>query len=583
MTGTARSEGSPHGLAARLRAAGALRELVELALHAAVAALVFRSVLPWLADSILPDPLDPRFNLAVLRWGAARMGEGFVGVWSAPWLHPTPLALALSDHLLGLVPLFWGLERLCGSETTAYGLLLLGSFALTGWGTSHLLRRVGARTWIAFLLGVAVAYAPWRIDQLPHLQMLWAPALPWVLWAFDRLLARPVPRRAVTFVALYLLAVSAGGYLALLVHLPLAAIAVARLLGSRRRLLTGPAARRLAATALTCAALAVPFFLPYVVARAELGLERRPAEIRRYAATAASWLAPAARSGYARLAPAGWVEPERALFPGFLLGGAALLGAWGWRVRRGRRWAPLERGLLAAGALAAALAHAPVFVAAARIVPGLDGLRVPTRAQPFVLLALALLAARGLEAVARRRRAWARLGGIALAALALAPELLPAPLPERERIRIERRQELPDHLRLLAERPEARGVAVLPIVGGAAETARMLRAAVHGRPIVNGHSGYEPWTLRAARRACRYPAAMLDTACLATLRSLAVTHLVVEDRDFRAPAGGDEIGPRFGSIVPPALAGELELQVADDEALLIALRPVASAKLPGRP
>ena len=58
------------------------------------------------------------------------------------------------------------------------------------------------------------------------------------------------------------------------------------------------------------------------------------------------------------------------------------------------RW---ERGLFLVGLFFALLALPVVFAPLQRVVPGLDGLRVPTRVYPFVSFALVFFAARGLD------------------------------------------------------------------------------------------------------------------------------------------------------------------------------------------
>lgn len=558
----------------RLPVEGWVGAALELFGHLAIALLVFPQVACWMPEAIFPDRGDPRLIVTILRWGSQHSLLD-PAVWHAPWLFPHRSALAFSDHLLGVVPFFEGFRRLLGSDAAAYGSLFLASYALTSWGTQRLLLRWRAPTFLAWVLGLAVAYAPWRTDQIPHLQMLWQPGLPWLFLAFDRLLARPRWLRVPPFLLLYALTVSAGSYLAYLSHLVLLVLLGVRLSSTRKRLLRARAQVILGSTALAALAVAWPFFFPYLQARAALGLVRSPAEIEQYAARFESWFSPAVRSAYAPLWPEGWVQPEQALFPGFLLSLLTLAGLGSLPFLRGGRampWSCLERGLALAGLLFLLLAHRDPFLLLARILPGLDGMRVPTRGAPFFLLGCAVLAGRGARIVQQRLgargRSWASAGMLLL----LLPDLSPRVFPASERIVLERPEELPSVHRVLAQREDVRAVALVPVPRGEWATLEMLRATVHRRPIGAGHSGFEPWTVRAQEYHCRYPEAQLGDFCHGALEELGFTHLIVRDVGLRSPLRADEVWGRVGSVLAPEVADRFELVAWDEEHLLFALR-----------
>ncbi len=549
----------------------------EVLVHGGAALVAFPQVPSWMARAIFPDGLDPRLVLAILRWVETHWTLGG-DLWHAPWLYPNRWSLAFSDHLFGMVPVFSLLHRLLGSESAAYGTLFLASFVLCSWGTARLLERLGSSAVPAHLLGLAVAYAPWRTDQISHLQMLWQPALPWLFLAFDRLLTRPSIGRAGAFLGWYLLHVSGGSYLAYFAHLVLGLQLTVRFFRTRRRLLRARALLRLAVTAGVAAGLAMPFFLPYLQARREHGLARPAWEIERYAAEATSWLSPAPRSAYAGLWPEGWVRAEKALFPGFLLGSLAVLGGF-LSIRRGNRWSSLELGLLLSGVAFALLAHRGPYLALARVLPGLDGMRVPTRGAPFVLLALAVLSARaivGLERAFRKRwgHRWRtmQLSGVLLGVVLLAPDLWPRRFEVWERIVVERPEELPDVDRSLGRLEQVRGVAIVPVPGGVWATLEMLRAAHHGKPIGPGQSGYLPPSLRAQAYHCRYPERQVEEWCLGALLELGFSHLLVRDAGLREPLGPGEIWARVGSVLAPDVAQSFELLAWDRESMLFRIR-----------
>lgn len=540
--------------------------------------LAFARVLPDLAHAVVREARDPLLVLTVLEWGRQTLPWDFAAFWNPPFFFPLRLALALSDHLTGLVPLYAALRALGAPAALAYNALLLASFPVAGLSVAYVLRRAGRGAVAAALAGAAFAFSPWRLAQLNHLQMLWIPGMALAIWSLDRLLARPDARRAALFLGAYALAVSGGSYLAYQVHLPLAAVALVRLARTRRRLVARRRWTLLVGVALLAGGLALALFWPYVEARRTLGLERPAREIETYGARPAGWLTPAPRTLLARLVPDDWPRHEQSLFPGLALVAGAALGAAAFARGRAPRPSCFERALFVSGAAALALMHAPVYLAAARLLPGLDGMRVPTRFALFVALALAALAARGFDRLCAVRSPARRRAGLAVAAALLLVETWPLAIPASERIAAPREAAEPPYVAFLAAHGEVRATAVLPAGRDVPETYRMFAATRHRRPIANGYSGYAPQPLRRLVRRCRYPEARVDAVCIALLRELGVSHLVVEDRLYRGAIGAEALGPRFGSLVTSEVAPELRIVFSDAEALVMEIEP-----LPGTP
>jgi hypothetical protein len=146
-------------------------------IYVAITAWIGRDVLSSLGTTIAGDPGDPILNAAILAWNSVQVP------WTSAWFqfpifHPTPGALTLSEHLLGIsvvaTPIYW----VTGNALTTYNLTLLLSYPLSGLAMFLLVRRLTGSTAAAFLSGLAFAFAPYRASQLPHIQMLasfWAP------------------------------------------------------------------------------------------------------------------------------------------------------------------------------------------------------------------------------------------------------------------------------------------------------------------------------------------------------------------------------------------------------------------------
>ena len=95
-----------------------------------------------------------------------------------PIFFPARATLTFSEHLLGLSviasPLYW----LTGDLVVTYNIVLLLTFPLCAIAMYALVFRLTGSAAGAFVAGLAFAFAPYRISQLPHIQMLatfWAP------------------------------------------------------------------------------------------------------------------------------------------------------------------------------------------------------------------------------------------------------------------------------------------------------------------------------------------------------------------------------------------------------------------------
>jgi hypothetical protein len=169
-----------------------------------------------------------------------------------------------------------------------------------------------------------------------------------------------------------------------------------------------------------------------------------------------------------------------------------------------------------------------------RLLPGFDLIRVPSRLFVLTLLALAVLAAMGLDRLLARLSGKRRAAAGAGAILLLTAELAAFPL-ETRRYTID----LPAIDRELASRPRPFTVVELPVAdpANATQSARlnshyMLHSMAHWQPMVNGYSGIIP---PRHERLFRILTAFPDTASLGELEALGVRYAVVH-REFYGDA-----------------------------------------------
>ncbi|HEU5127528.1 MAG TPA: hypothetical protein VFU12_06015 [Glycomyces sp.] len=117
------------------------------------------------------DAGDPLLLTYILGWVGRSLREDPAGIWDTNSFWPVTDAYLFTDTLLGYAP-----AALFATDTTSalivYNVLYMGSFALAFLGAYALLRQLGARVAGSAVAAAAFAYAPWKLGQAGHLQVL---------------------------------------------------------------------------------------------------------------------------------------------------------------------------------------------------------------------------------------------------------------------------------------------------------------------------------------------------------------------------------------------------------------------------
>jgi hypothetical protein len=332
------------------------------------------------------DPGDSLLNVFLLAWNARALPltERW---WNLPQFYPVPGAMAFSEHLVGLAPLTTPVIALTGNPLLAYNVAFLLSFPLCAITAHALAFHLTKRHDLAFVAGIAFAFAPYRMSQLAHVQVLSSYWMPLALLGLHRFVDDRRWRSLVLFAgAWYFQALACGYYLFYLSVL----IGVWMLWFVVGRMAWRDVARIAVAWSVAIVAL-VPFALGYLRYLDAYGFSRGREEIESFSADLVSVLS---ASGTLRLW--GWLNvfdrPESALFPGVTLVGVIVAGAI-----LGMRTAPAgdvtrrrQAGAVAAAAIVLALvAVTPLWVGPWRLEPG--GVRLLSVGTPGKPLAIALL------------------------------------------------------------------------------------------------------------------------------------------------------------------------------------------------
>jgi len=298
--------------------------------------------IPWdLGDSLL--------NAWILAWDAdhlLRFAAGdftaLRGFWNANIFHPEPLTLAYSEHLVAQAVQILPVYALTGNIILSYNLLFLSTFVLSGLGMYLFVREITGSSRAAFAAGLIYAFAPYRLPQFAHLQVLSSQWMPFTLYFLRRYFDVHTTSRGIWCLvgaAAALVAQNLSNGYFLMFFSPMVAVYAFYEMTTRGLWAAPRVWAAMAATGAAVALLTVPFLLPYLELR-RLGFPARSlTEVATYSADVLSyWTSPAESHVWGRAMRA-FPKNEGDLFPTLsalvlaLAGLAASVGS-AWRISR---------------------------------------------------------------------------------------------------------------------------------------------------------------------------------------------------------------------------------------------------------
>ena len=132
--------------------------------------------------------------------------------WNGPMFFPTANSMALSELLISQLPISWVVQAATGNPVAAYNVVFALSFPLCALAAWALARELTGRADAALVAGLAFMLAPYRAQQLSHVQVLsyyWAPL---VLLGLHRYLRERRVKWLVLFAGAWLAQSLANGY-----------------------------------------------------------------------------------------------------------------------------------------------------------------------------------------------------------------------------------------------------------------------------------------------------------------------------------------------------------------------------------
>lgn len=498
----------------------------------------------------------------IVTWGAYALRTQPLGLFDANILYPLHDTLAFSEHLLAGAALVLPLDAVASNPVRNNNVLLVATFVIGGAGTAYLLRELGTSTTAAVAAGVFAFFGPLRLAHVGHVHALSLHWLPLALALVHRTWRTGSTRAAAGLALAVTLQALSSVYLAYYSGLALVLLVVLLWVAG-----TSPApgaVRRIVLAGLAAAMVVVPVMVPYVRAREVFALARDPAEAFMFAARGVTYvgafLDPLVHL-HQRFVDDGW--PIAVVGVGLALLAAVGLVTGAPRARGGRRVAAVYALVALAMALVSfgpSMQLRPSLepgipgphVLLSWLLPGFDALRVPVRAAGVVVLALAVLAGFGVDALLVRAGPARRPMLVAVLVLLLSFESWHPRLAVSDATALMGGEHSP--ARWMEAQVGREAVVELPLGMPGRDAAAMVRRTSDWRPLVNGYTGFLPAGYFLRRTLAAFP----DQRSIDLLAGLGVRWVVVDGRAF---ARGSRVAPCDPAVLP---AGVRLAHAADD-------------------
>jgi hypothetical protein len=153
-----------------------------------------------LTSTVPHDAGDPLLSAAILWWNAHtlplthRWLDGF-------FFYPAGGGLAFSDHRLGLAPIASPLLWLGVGPAMTYNITVLATYPLCAVAAHGLAFTLTRRHDAAVVCGLAFGFNPYRVEQIPHLELLAAFGMPAALWTLHLFATTRRPKWIAAFTA----------------------------------------------------------------------------------------------------------------------------------------------------------------------------------------------------------------------------------------------------------------------------------------------------------------------------------------------------------------------------------------------
>ncbi|MDQ6834541.1 MAG: hypothetical protein M3008_14190, partial [Chloroflexota bacterium] len=163
--------------------------------------------------SAVADRLDdPLLNAWTVRWVQHALVTQPSHLYDGNMFAPNLRSLAFSELLLPQAIMAWPVWLVSHDALLAANVTLLATYPLCGIAMYALCRSLGAVRGAAFIAGLGYAFAPFRMDNNAHLQVLSMQWMPLAILAVIRFMQRPTRWRFAAVTATVTLAALSSVY-----------------------------------------------------------------------------------------------------------------------------------------------------------------------------------------------------------------------------------------------------------------------------------------------------------------------------------------------------------------------------------
>jgi len=509
--------------------ANRLIEVLGVALIAVVVTVWMTWPLPVQMESHSFNHVDALLNAYLQAWGTHTLVSHPTALFDTNMFYPAKDTFALSENLLGNQVFFAPVYLLTGNPNLGNNVVTLLSFVLCIYTMYWLVRWATRNGSAALIAGVVFAFAPARISQLGHNQLLSTQWLPLIVLFLYRFILRQKITDLIAFSSFILLQILCSlylGYFGLLV----AAIYFVAIVATQPSLLNRGTVSGLLVAAVTVAALLSPLLRPYERLRNGALRQDYELQVNASAEPCASYLDTNGHAyhDFLKRFHSHEYDSEKQLFVGFIPLGLAVFGlgagflpapkrSLGARAENETQIPPgFLLGALLVTASSYILSLGPVlhihdtptslrlpFLYLSKWIPGFSSFRAPARFGMLAMFGLGILAALGFALLSKRVDRYDRLrsqylkGALAMAILfGICHEYRYAPFAPPG---VMTPADLKPEYQWLAAQPMDSAALELPVKfysNGAPdpyeEAGRVYASAFHWHKIVNGYSGYSP-------------------------------------------------------------------------------------------
>lgn len=446
----------------------------------------------------IDDVGDPFFNAWTLAWNHHQLFHDPLHLFDANIFYPNKWTLAYSEHQFASALLSLPVYLSGGNPIFASNFVLFLSFVLGGWGVYLLVRNLTGRAAAGIVSGLIFAFSSYRFSQLPHLQILTTQWMPFALLYLHRAFETKQRKHFILFGFFLLLQLLTSNYLGLIFMVSLGVFVAGFLLIHKSRF-GWNGFRKLFVTFAVAGIIFLPFVIPYMKVKEMQGLHRSMSDLKQYSAQAENYLGVAGNHKWYPPFFKSFGDPERQLFFGFAAMALALTAFFLPQLKKNKeRWVYLA--VLVLCFLLSMGSESKIFGISLEgwpykffyyLMPGFDGMRVPSRFALMVGLCLAVLAGFGFAGLQARFKK--KTGVMALTALfsfVVLAEGWSVP------IRFHSFTAKPPEVHTwLKDQDDVRAVLHLPAFTGTSvhlEMNYVYWSAWHWKKMLNGYSGFFP-------------------------------------------------------------------------------------------